>query len=692
MKRLILILLCFPLFLFSQEEEKYEKTISISQFVDGLKNVIKLGKDYYLENTLIKYNPYTDKKIDWEGGAQESDMIFQIGDIHSKTTNVILNKCVFSNKMFFYNCTLNNWSLYNCQIEELYFDISINHLFFKNVIGRSLRLGGSDYISKDVTITSCKIESIDIARGNLANFNLNRSEIGYLFIHRNIFTPRLQEGGQWGFWDSTSVLISLPFIVMWNNSIEKVRLSDNIFNHSTDSLLLSDSIDRERMANGVSEWAYQLSPFKNSPFSKIPWQKLYDSIPIYYLNNYSKIKHKYIIDDIIIDECKIKKLFINGKNTDSLKFITEVNTDPHLYSANRIKIGNSSITEDFSMKIKIDSFFFYQNNELPVAVNKIKISWYDLPGFIVTTIPIFIDHPDNYYIGHSGIPLKIPSQLSINQSNDNNYNQLVENYMQLITIWKTKGDNNSKNACLQKLKNIETNRKKASYLHNKTTSNWFIWKGSEFIKYYCEYGMNPFKALNYCVWTMLFFAMFYFIFYNDWDKIDRGFLIEKFNSVMDYFTTEKRIEDFYSATHDQEMTTFTDFKDTLDKNKVYMPGMLASLAKPIYQISLLRYKLLSFSYKKAEFMAGRKWVDLEKKDRYWIGTLTFFLTLTYIIYLVFIRALNSIVLSINAFSTLGFGQIPVRGFTKYVAVIEGFIGWFLLSVFIVSLLSQMMSV
>ena len=161
---------------------------------------------------------------------------------------------------------------------------------------------------------------------------------------------------------------------------------------------------------------------------------------------------------------------------------------------------------------------------------------------------------------------------------------------------------------------------------------------------------------------------------------------------MDYFTTEKRIEDFYSTTHNKEMTTFTEFKDTLDKNKVYMPTMLGTLAKPIYQLSLLRYKLLNFSYKKAEFMAGRKWVDLEKKDRYLIGTLTFFLTLTYITYLVFIRALNSIVLSINAFSTLGFGTIPVRGFTKYVAIIEGFIGWFMLSVFIVSLLSQMMSV
>ena len=223
-------------------------------------------------------------------------------------------------------------------------------------------------------------------------------------------------------------------------------------------------------------------------------------------------------------------------------------------------------------------------------------------------------------------------------------------------------------------------------------NNWFNWKGSIFLKWYSDYGTNPFKALSYCFWAMLYFAMFYFFFYSDWDKIDRSFLIKRFNSVMDYFTTEKRIEDFYSSTHDKEMTTFTEFKNTLDKNKVHMPSMLASLAKPIYQISLLRYRLLNFSYKKAEFMAGRKWVDLKKKDRYWIGTLTFFLTLTYIIYLIFIRALNSIALSVNAFSTLGFGQIPVKGFTKYIAIIEGFIGWFMLSVFIVSLLSQMMSV
>lgn len=59
------------------------------------------------------------------------------------------------------------------------------------------------------------------------------------------------------------------------------------------------------------------------------------------------------------------------------------------------------------------------------------------------------------------------------------------------------------------------------------------------------------------------------------------------------------------------------------------------------------------------------------------------------LYLGFIRALNSTTLSINAFSTLGFGAIPVKGVSRYITILEGFLGWFLLSIFSVSLISQM---
>jgi len=53
--------------------------------------------------------------------------------------------------------------------------------------------------------------------------------------------------------------------------------------------------------------------------------------------------------------------------------------------------------------------------------------------------------------------------------------------------------------------------------------------------------------------------------------------------------------------------------------------------------------------------------------------------------------LNSLTLSINSFVTLGFGHIPTRGFARYLCIIEGFIGWFLLSIFTVALINQVLA-
>lgn len=51
---------------------------------------------------------------------------------------------------------------------------------------------------------------------------------------------------------------------------------------------------------------------------------------------------------------------------------------------------------------------------------------------------------------------------------------------------------------------------------------------------------------------------------------------------------------------------------------------------------------------------------------------------------------DSIALSINSYITLGFGKIPQYGFSKYLTILEGFIGWFLLSIFTVALINQVL--
>ncbi len=51
---------------------------------------------------------------------------------------------------------------------------------------------------------------------------------------------------------------------------------------------------------------------------------------------------------------------------------------------------------------------------------------------------------------------------------------------------------------------------------------------------------------------------------------------------------------------------------------------------------------------------------------------------------------NALTLSLNSFVTLGFGTIPTYGFARYICIIQGFIGWFLLSLFTVSLINQVL--
>jgi hypothetical protein len=56
-----------------------------------------------------------------------------------------------------------------------------------------------------------------------------------------------------------------------------------------------------------------------------------------------------------------------------------------------------------------------------------------------------------------------------------------------------------------------------------------------------------------------------------------------------------------------------------------------------------------------------------------------------------ISLINALTLSLNSFTTLGFGTIPTKGLARYVCIIQGFIGWFLLSIFTVALINQVLA-
>ena len=734
MKKIILILLCFPLFIFSQEERKYERTISFSQFAEELKQAAESGGDYSLEDCKITYNPIRDKQyvIDnldikkFEGDALIRDLQF------SDSSAVSITNCHFGDvnelpsgyqtTLQFFNCRFGSLNIKNINVGAIHLD----SIYAKDIDlncdkdKKDTKPYNIDIVNSEIVVLHAKsyIESkqngtlshldkprLWIDKNTIRNtrvsgfqsfffkenkahalliggFYTDNHEMGNVWIENNIFSGELNaeslqilNNDLWKIYNFNGIflnnIISDNFLWIQNNQAEKKQEIKSKDFEALKHKLLNIYLDRDISARSCKDTLRLQDNIYDETWSI---KKKIDFLKKYFNNINVKIEERKCISTIEIRNCEFNDAWIEENSTSQLSIFDNVFED--MVQILRNDIDSVTLVErntlPISKSVYVDSSFFKT-----LAINK---------SYMDTTI-----HP-KYWKTETLYGNEKYNDIKIYLKNDKQiFSSLIQFYKKWIPFLQNNG-NPLANILAIKLKDIESNIKMYEYYNNPNIEKWFNWKGSVFLKWYSDYGTNPFKALAYCFWAMLYFAMFYFIFYNEWDKINRGFLIKKFNSVMDYFTTEKRIEDFYSTTHDKEMTTFTEFKETLDKNKVYMPSMLASLAKPIYQISLLRYKLLNFSYKKAEFMAGRKWVDLEKKEKYWIGTLTFFLTFTYIIYLVFIRALNSIVLSINAFSTLGFGQIPVRGFTKYVAIIEGFIGWFLLSIFLVSVLSQMMSI
>ncbi len=291
-----------------------------------------------------------------------------------------------------------------------------------------------------------------------------------------------------------------------------------------------------------------------------------------------------------------------------------------------------------------------------------------------------------YYANYNKIPFTHKTDTLI--SDVHIFNELNSSYRKFYSMYRTQGDIESANACYMQMKDMETMKYHYLYENDKSTDNWFNWRFNQFLKIFSEYGTNPVQSLIISMWVILVFAAVYFFFYSEWDGINRSFLIKQHQKVMQYFRSEQRLEDFYTENYLEDFKTFADYKKEMQEGKAELPVFITLLGKPLYLLSIVRHKILTFMYRRTELLQGR-WVDLNPKRKVFVASIVSMSLIVYLFYLGLVRALNSTTLSINAFSTLGFGAIPVKGISRYITILEGFLGWFLLSIFSVSLISQM---
>lgn len=187
------------------------------------------------------------------------------------------------------------------------------------------------------------------------------------------------------------------------------------------------------------------------------------------------------------------------------------------------------------------------------------------------------------------------------------FSNLVNIYKGLHTIFLSRGDIVSANACYSEMKQLQGRKLKQVFIENKTFGNFLRWQLNVLLKVYTNHGTDPALAVVMSFFVILLFAMLYLFFPSEWD--------------------------------------------TESTNRL----------------------LISYE----QFLQRRKKANMAP--------------LLVVFGSILLTLINSLTLSINSFVTLGFGSIPTKGFARYLCIIEGFIGWFLLSIFTVALINQVLA-
>ncbi|MFZ1806484.1 MAG: hypothetical protein WAU36_04655 [Cyclobacteriaceae bacterium] len=187
------------------------------------------------------------------------------------------------------------------------------------------------------------------------------------------------------------------------------------------------------------------------------------------------------------------------------------------------------------------------------------------------------------------------------------FSNLINIYKGLHTIFLSRGDIVSANACYSEMKQLQGGKLKQVFKENRSFGNFLRWQLNVLLKIYTNHGTDPALAVVMSFIVIVMFAMLYLFFPSEWD--------------------------------------------TESTNRL----------------------LISYE----QFLQRRKKANVAP--------------LLVVFGSVLLTLINSITLSINSFVTLGFGSIPTKGFARYLCIIEGFIGWFLLSIFTVALINQVLA-
>lgn len=269
------------------------------------------------------------------------------------------------------------------------------------------------------------------------------------------------------------------------------------------------------------------------------------------------------------------------------------------------------------------------------------------------------------------------------------FNNLISCYASFYAAFKAQGNKLGANECYVEWKDIETRYMKNEYMRG-NKSIFFSYLMNVFLSVFCDYGTNPLKAIQLAFYVLLFFAGIYFFFPYTMISFHKRTLFEQLKLYGRYLASPGsllEIEDSVLAKQKEETPSYNEYSQFVADAKGRVPWYFHVFAKPMYYHEIWKRKPAKLFYKMIDFFPD-EWSKLSPFKKL-AATLLYLFVFTFtVIWFLLIHTLDSVALSLNVFSTLGFGMNPVKGIPRYLTIIEGFVGWFLLSIFSVSLISQ----
>ncbi|MGE4541699.1 MAG: hypothetical protein AB7D35_10590 [Bacteroidales bacterium] len=366
------------------------------------------------------------------------------------------------------------------------------------------------------------------------------------------------------------------------------------------------------------------------------------------------------IFSINFSAAEISKLSLFGIDGFGLD-LTDLNIEKSL-------LGDSLLISDF---IAVQNFDFpAENTNLP---------WHNLGG---EKLSLLLEKG-------SGKPEIYQAKSTQQLASTLHYNELMSCYNKINGMYQARADRQSINESYIEIKDIETRYQKFKYELEPTLNLFIGYHLNRFLSFFSDYATNPAKSLQIALYTILIFAFFYMISYSDWDGINFNYFVRQYMLLSEYFMTEKSLKDLYSTDIEEERERFEAIKTHYLKNRSEIPLLVRGLGFPLYFFWNARQQLIWLVYSKIELMHGQ-WNQLSNSRKAVVGTVTALSLFIYFAIVLLIKFINSFMLSLNMFLAMGFGKTPENRAPMYLTVIEGLIGWLMLTIFTITLLSQLL--